>query len=456
MTAKSTPPDRDTLESEYSKSGSTLSSIARSYGVSHPTVRSWLKHYGISIKSHKEASAQANSRNKIAIKPSPADLKKVYAISTIDDMERAYGVGQSTIYEWLNESGIQLKTLSEAVHDGKKRAWLHNLPSRCTLDVEYNESGRNLTALAARRGVTPHIAKKMLCERGISIHTPNRSLREIEIIDYLNDMTHGWSSCDRDLIRPYELDAVHSELRLAIEYCGLYWHSEDSGGKNKEYHSRKRDMCASIGYDLITIFESDSDHFVNSLLKLKCGKAIRISARDTRVAPLSAKDCTIFEKENHAHGPRGGRVRLGLFLGDAIVMALTMGASRYDSKAEWECIRMTTKLGYVVVGGASKLFSYFVKEYSPKSMITYADLRFGNGSVYEKCGFKRIENTPPSYWYFNKHRTNISHRQAFQKHKLKSLPTFDPNLTEWQNMRLAGYDRIWDCGNAKYVWTADK
>jgi hypothetical protein len=41
----------------------------------------------------------------------------------------------------------------------------------------------------------------------------------------------------------------------------------------------------------------------------------------------------------------------------------------------------------------------------------------------------------------------------FQKHKLsKKLSIFDANKTEWDNMIVNGYDRIWDCGNRKFVW----
>ena len=44
---------------------------------------------------------------------------------------------------------------------------------------------------------------------------------------------------------------------------------------------------------------------------------------------------------------------------------------------------------------------------------------------------------------------------SFQKHKLnKILNKFESNLTEWKNMQLNGYDRIWDCGNGKWVWTS--
>ena len=27
---------------------------------------------------------------------------------------------------------------------------------------------------------------------------------------------------------------------------------------------------------------------------------------------------------------------------------------------------------------------------------------------------------------------------------------FDPNLTEWENMRTNKWDRIWDCGSLKF------
>ncbi len=45
-------------------------------------------------------------------------------------------------------------------------------------------------------------------------------------------------------------------------------------------------------------------------------------------------------------------------------------------------------------------------------------------------------------------------RLQFQKHKLKNiLENFDPNLTEWENMQLNGFDRIWDCGNLVFSYS---
>jgi hypothetical protein len=34
----------------------------------------------------------------------------------------------------------------------------------------------------------------------------------------------------------------------------------------------------------------------------------------------------------------------------------------------------------------------------------------------------------------------------------EKLEKFDINLSEWQNMQINGYDRIWDCGHMKFEW----
>ena len=68
-------------------------------------------------------------------------------------------------------------------------------------------------------------------------------------------------------------------------------------------------------------------------------------------------------------------------------------------------------------------------------------------------GMKFHGNTPQSYHYFHKSKCVPIHRTHFQKHKLKEkLALFDSNLTEWENMQISGYDRIWDCGHGKFVW----
>lgn len=105
----------------------------------------------------------------------------------------------------------------------------------------------------------------------------------------------------------------------------------------------------------------------------------------------------------------------------------------------------------LVVGGATRLLKAFEKEHSGEgTLISYADLRWSTGSVYESLGFERTRVTQPDYWYFMDNTTMV-HRSAFQKHTLADkLDVFDPELTEQENMIANGCNIIYDCGNAVY------
>ena len=131
---------------------------------------------------------------------------------------------------------------------------------------------------------------------------------------------------------------------------------------------------------------------------------------------------------------------------------MTLGKSRYNKKYKWELIRFANKIGYTVIGGASRLFSKFIKDHNPESIISYSDERWNTGNVYKQLGFKFQSTSGPSYRY-TKNYTNLESRVKYQKHKLKELLSdFDESKSEWQNMVENGYDRIWDCGNSVYTW----
>ena len=119
------------------------------------------------------------------------------------------------------------------------------------------------------------------------------------------------------------------------------------------------------------------------------------------------------------------------------------GKPRYNKKYDIEILRFCNKLNTIVVGGLSKL-TKVLKERG--TIITYCDLRYSDGSSYTKSGYVQISQSKPGYYYL-KNNTRYS-RINFQKYKLNNLlEHFDPHITEWENMQLNGYDRIWDCGN---------
>ena len=83
--------------------------------------------------------------------------------------------------------------------------------------------------------------------------------------------------------------------------------------------------------------------------------------------------------------------------------------------------------------------------------MSYANRRWSDGNLYLKLGFKNIGETSPNYQYYT--NSGLESRMKYQKHRLKEILTyFDENKTEYQNMLDNGYDRIWDCGNFKFLW----
>lgn len=254
---------------------------------------------------------------------------------------------------------------------------------------------------------------------------------------------------------PKELDIYLPEYKFAIEFNGLYWHSELFLDKN--YHLNKTIVCESNGIQLFHIFENEwlnpiKQDIWKSIISSKLNKNKRIYARDTIVKEISPEDSISFLNENHLQGGLGAKYYIGLFYKDELISVATFGEPRYNKNYEYELLRFANKKYTNVIGGFSKLLKYFERKYSPKSLITYADRRLSNGNLYEKTGFEFLRNTDPNYWYIHDNSLELYSRYNFQKHKLKNLlENYDPNLSEHENMLNNGFLRVYDCGHKVYL-----
>lgn len=265
---------------------------------------------------------------------------------------------------------------------------------------------------------------------------------------------------DRTVINPFELDIVIPNKKFAIEYNGVYWHSE-LNGKSRFYHVNKTKLCEQVGVKLLHITDNEwntSKKIIESIIQTQLvpEKNIKIFARKCEVKPISTKVSEQFLDLNHLQGNAHASIRLGLFYADELVQVLTFSRSRFSSQYEYELVRLCSKINHTIVGGSQKLFTHFIKKFQPRSIVTFADRRFFSGKIYNTLGFSFTEYTLPNYYYFRSPK-KLESRLHYQKHKLqKTLSKFDPQLSEWENMKNNGYDRIWDCGNAKYVWVSIK
>jgi hypothetical protein len=115
----------------------------------------------------------------------------------------------------------------------------------------------------------------------------------------------------------------------------------------------------------------------------------------------------------------------------------------------YELFRFCNKLNTTVIGGADKLLKYFIKTYKPNEIISYADRRWSQGQLYKKLGFEFIHNSKPNYFYIN--NCKREYRFKYRKDVLVK-EGFDKNKTEREIMEERGFNRIYDCGNKKYIF----
>ncbi len=279
------------------------------------------------------------------------------------------------------------------------------------------------------------------------------SYAEVEIFNYINNMGIACYASDRTLLDGYEVDILIPDYKIAIEYDGLYWHSE-LNNKDKNYHLDKTKKCIEKGYTLIHIFEDEwiyKQDIVKSRLNSILHKTSnKIHGRKCTIKIITPKIKNMFLDNYHLQGADRSNIHLGAYHGDTLVAVMCFSEMRQclgDVKQEghWELSRFAVIDNTTVYGIASKLLKFFKSNYDWKLIKTHADLRWSVGNLYFALGFKHIHNSDPNYWYF---KTNKRwHRFGFRKTVLsKKLENFYPKLSEWENMQLNGYNRIWDCG----------
>ena len=267
--------------------------------------------------------------------------------------------------------------------------------------------------------------------------------REIQFLLSKNNI--NFEENNRNVLgKRLELDIFIPSKNLAIEYNGVYWHSE-ARGVDEDYHLFKTERCKQLNIKLLHIFETEwknKQSIVESIIlsNLNIYK-YTIHGRKCVVKQVDSKTANKFYEENHIQGKSIFNLSFGLFHNDELVSCISFSKPRFNKKYDWELIRYANKLNTKVHGGFGKLWKY-----KPiGKIICYSDKRLFSGNVYEKY-MTKLNDSKPSYFYVID--GELKNRVNFQKHKLKDiLPIFDEKLTEVENMKANGFYRIWDCGN---------
>ena len=128
------------------------------------------------------------------------------------------------------------------------------------------------------------------------------SQAEQEVFDYISQLVGKDSiiQSDRSILAGKELDIYIPSHNLAVEFNGLYWHTEKQG-KDQYYHYNKWKMCNDQGIRLITIWEDewrDDPGSIKVVLKsILCNRSHQAQKLTTKI--ITADSARKFQNENY-------------------------------------------------------------------------------------------------------------------------------------------------------------
>lgn len=245
--------------------------------------------------------------------------------------------------------------------------------------------------------------------------------------------------------------------------AGNHFNGFQYNKKYETYHIDKTNNAVSHGFHCIHIWQWDDVYKILQFLKSKQ----KLYARKLQLREVATKqEVNNFLNQNHLQGScRGNIISIGLYQNEELIQVMTFGKPRYNKNYEWELLRLCSRADCYIVGGAERLFKYFIRKYNPNSIISYCDVSKFTGDVYERLGFKLKEQTKPQkVWGLaqnfksNKNHItdNLLRQYGFDRlvgSKLNPPEIYGKGTNNEQLMLEHGWLPIYDCGQKvfKYV-----
>jgi hypothetical protein len=344
---------------------------------------------------------------------------------------------------WSREQFI---TAANEVHTGKYRYD----------SLVYENVNTHVTVTCPKHGDFIQFGSAHLAGQGCPSCPAVISSGHMQISEFLTTLGVEHRNNDRTMIRPYEIDIVIPSLNLAIEYCGLYWHSEKKLGTN--YHLDKHLACERVGLRLITIFEDEwkqRRHAIEDTLRHMVGHSRPGEyARKCVIREIDWKQAEVLLEAQHLLGSgKPGRHHVGAFAPDGTLVGVMTFGTPSDERGQTELVEMKRFVtdGRNHPGLGSRMFKWAVHEYGFIRVCAFVDRRWFTGSFKSISGFEIAGETPPTlYWTDFKLRYKRRFRTKAQLLEMEQFA--GSNRSKASMMNELGYFRIWDCGKLRLIW----
>lgn len=265
--------------------------------------------------------------------------------------------------------------------------------------------------------------------------------------------SHNINYIEEFPIGKYSYDVLLPDTKTLIEINPTYTHNAIGNhwgsGLDKFYHRDKTNVGINNGYRVIHIWQWDDIDRILAMLKDK----ELIYARNCEVRVITQQTANEFLNTHHLQSSvTGQKICIGLYYENQLIEVMTFGTPRYNKKYQWELLRLATHCDYKVIGGASKLFSHFIKNNNPQSIISYCDRSKFTGDVYDRIGMKLDEVTEPNK-IWSKSDMKITNNLLLSRGYDQLFNTDFGKGTSNEGLMLKdGWLPVYDCGQYRFIW----
>lgn len=251
------------------------------------------------------------------------------------------------------------------------------------------------------------------------------SNKEQEVVDYITSIYSGTiKTSNRQIIKPKELDIVLPELNVAIEFDGLYWHS-DQTNTLPQYHLNKTKSCLKKCYQLIHIFEDEwtnKQEATKLLLKqIIAPNLIPDLPNNITISTPSNQNYKDFLNTYHIEGYTSSDITYIITHNNALIAAIGLSYSKDDALVIDRFVSTHNE-----TQSLSKLITYLQDQHPSLSIKSKVDRRFSEGKLFKESGFIHTQTHKPQEHYING-------SERITKDILENSP------------------KIWDCGYHIYT-----
>ena len=321
--------------------------------------------------------------------------------------------------------------------------------------VNYFRMTDKLTIICPKHGEFKQVADYHISGRGCKKcgYSTSLSKNEKELGDFIKSLGFKINTNDRELLEGNELDIVISSKKLAVEYNGIYWHSE--AHKDKYYHRDKTNQCKEKAFQLIHIFANVwrfKKDLVKSFLKAKLGIFDKkLHGRKCMIQEIPYSIASEFYDRNHLQGKVSATTHLGLYLDKRLVTVMSF---KKKEEGVYDLNRFCSKTGYLVRGGFSKLLKHFIKNNQVSKIISFSDNTYSDGGLYKNNGFTKVKDLPVDYKYI--WGKELKHKFGFRKKKLAQMFDNTEGKTEHEICLENNVLRVYDAGKQKFELNIQK